>query len=108
MLTVFAPVTVDYQVRGYVMLHKSIRQIYQDADHFLNMSYMALITLLLFSIVFLVMYLWHTYRRIWTMNRMARKYMEGDFSSMMEDTSEDELGFLSASFNYMANELNTL
>lgn len=108
MLTVFAPVTVDYQVRGYVMIHKSIRQIYQDADHFLNMSYMALITLLLFSIVFLVMYLWHTYRRIWTMNRMARKYMEGDFSSMMEDTSEDELGFLSASFNYMANELNTL
>ena len=108
MLTVFAPVTVDYQVRGYVMLHKSIRQIYQDADHFLNMSYMALITLLLFSIVFLVMYLWHTYRRIWTMNRMARKYMEGDFSSVMEDTSEDELGFLSASFNYMANELNTL
>lgn len=108
MLTVFAPVTVDYQVRGYVMLHKSIRQIYQDAAHFLNMSYMALITLLLFSIVFLVMYLWHTYRRIWTMNRMARKYMEGDFSSMMEDTSEDELGFLSASFNYMANELNTL
>ena len=108
MLTVFAPVTVDYQVRGYVMLHKGIRQIYQDADHFLNMSYMALITLLLFSIVFLVMYLWHTYRRIWTMNRMARKYMEGDFSSVMEDTSEDELGFLSASFNYMANELNTL
>lgn len=108
MLTVFAPVTVDYQVRGYVMIHKSIRQIYQDADHFLNMSYMALITLLLFSIVFLVMYLWHTYRRIWTMNRMARKYMEGDFSSVMEDTSEDELGFLSASFNYMAKELNTL
>ena len=108
MLTVFAPVTVDYQVRGYVMLHKSIRQIYQDADHFLNMSYMALITLLLFSIVFLVMYLWHTYRRIWKMNRIARKYMEGDFSSVMEDTSEDELGFLSASFNYMANELNTL
>lgn len=108
MLTVFAPVTVDYQVRGYVMIHKSIRQIYQDADHFLNMSYMSLITLLLFSIVFLAAYLWHNYRRIWRMNRIAHKYMEGDLSSVMDDTSEDELGFLSASFNYMANELNTL
>ena len=108
MLTVFAPITVDYQVRGYVMIHKSIREIYQDADHFLNMSYMALITLLLFSIVFLVVYLWHNYRRIWHMNRIAHKYMEGDLSSVMDDTSEDELGFLSASFNYMANELNTL
>lgn len=108
MLTVFAPITVDYQVRGYVMIHKELHQIYQDADHFLNMSYMALITLLLFSIAFLIMYLWHTYRRIWLMNRVAHKYMEGNFASMMEDTSEDELGFLSASFNYMANELNTL
>ena len=108
MLTVFAPITVDYQVRGYVMIHKSIREIYQDADHFLNMSYMALITLLLFSIAFLVAYLWHNYRRIWHMNRIAHKYMEGDLSSVMDDTSEDELGFLSASFNYMANELNTL
>ena len=108
MLTVFAPITVDYQVRGYVMIHKSIRQIYQDADHFLNMSYMVLITLLILSMVFLVMYLWHTYRRIWRMNRIAHKYMEGDYTSVMEDTSEDELGFLSASFNYMANELNTL
>lgn len=108
MLTVFAPVTVDYQVRGYVMIHKSISRIYQNADHFLNMSYMALVTLLLFGIVFLVMYLLHTYRRIWRMNRIARKYMEGDFASVMEVSSEDELGFLSASFNYMANELNTL
>ena len=107
-LTVFAPITVDYQVRGYVMIHKSIPRIYQDADHFLNMSYMALITLLIFSIVFLVAYLWHTYRRIWLMNRIAHKYMEGDLSSVMDDSSEDELGFLSASFNYMANELNTL
>lgn len=107
-LTVFAPVTVDYQVRGYVMIHKSISRIYQNADHFLNMSYMALITLLLFSIAFLVMYFLHTYRRIWRMNRIARKYMEGDFASVMEVSSEDELGFLSASFNYMANELNTL
>lgn len=108
MLTVFAPITVDYQVRGYVMIHKSISRIYQDADHFLNMSYMSLATLILFSIAFLIMYLWHTYRRIWRMNRVARKYMEGDFSSAMEVSSEDELGFLSASFNYMANELNTL
>lgn len=107
-LTVFAPITVEYQVRGYVMIHKSMRKIYQDADYFLNMSYMALIALLMFGIAFLSMYLWRTYRRIWRMNRAARKYMEGDYTSQMEDTSEDELGFLTASFNYMANELNTL
>ncbi len=108
MLTVFAPITVDYQVRGYVIIHKSMDRIYKDADHFLNMSYMALLSLLIFSLAFLIMYLWHTYFRIWRMNRIARRYMEGNYTDVMDDRSEDELGFLSASFNYMANELNTL
>ena len=107
-LTVFAPITVDYQVRGYVMIHKQIEQIYRDADHFLNLSYVALITLLVVGIAFMMIYLWHTYRRIYLMNRVAHKYMEGNFESVMEIEDEDELGFLAASFNYMANELNTL
>ena len=106
MLTVFAPITVDYQVRGYVMIHKQIEQIYRDADHFLNLSYVSLITLLIVGIAFMVVYLWRTYRRIYLMNRVAHKYMEGNFLSTME--IGDEVGFLAASFNYMANELNTL
>lgn len=108
MLTVFAPITVDYQVRGYVMIHKQIEQIYRDADHFLNLSYVTLITLLIVGIAFTVVYLWNTYRRIYLMNRVAHQYMEGNFQSTMETGNEDELGFLAASFNYMANELNTL
>lgn len=107
-LTVFAPITVDYQVRGYVMIHKAIKQIYRDADHFLNLSYIALIALLVISLVSMSLYLWRTYRRIRMMNRMAHKYMEGDYEAVMEDAYEDELGFVAASFNYMANELNTL
>lgn len=107
-LTVFAPITVGYQVRGYVMIHKDIRQIYRDADYFLNLSYLALIALLALSLISMSVYLWHTYRRIWRMNRMAHKYMEGDYEAVMESAYEDELGFVAASFNYMANELNTL
>lgn len=107
-LTVFAPITVNYKVRGYVMIHKNIQQIYKSADHFLNLSYMALIALLLIDVSFMAVFLWRTYRRIRMMNRVAHKYMEGDFATVMEDEYEDELGFLCASFNYMANELNTL
>lgn len=42
------------------------------------------------------------------MNRVAHKYMEGDFETPMEYEYEDELSFLCTSFNYMVNELNTL
>ena len=107
-LTVFAPITINYKVQGYVMVHKSIQQIYKSADHFLNLSYMALVALLLINIAFMGVYLWRTYWRIRMMNRVARKYMEGDFETAMVDEYEDELGFLCAAFNYMANELNTL
>lgn len=108
MLTVFAPITVSYQVRGYVMIHKSVAQVYHDANHFLNISYVSLAVLLLLGVLFFALYLWKTYRRIWLMNRIAHKYMEGDFACEMDADDEDELGFLSAAFNYMANELNTL
>lgn len=107
-LTVFAPITVNYKVRGYVMIHKNIQQIYRSADHFLNLSYMALIALLVINITFMAVFLWQAYRRIRMMNLAAHKYMEGDFGTVMDDEYEDELGFLCASFNYMANELNTL
>lgn len=108
MLTVFAPITVDYKVRGYVMIHKSVAQIYKEADHFLNLSYLTLGVLLAVSILFVVVYLWSIYRRIWRMEKVARKYMEGDYDQTMDTRYEDELGFLAASYNYMANELNTL
>ncbi len=107
-LTVFAPITVDYKVRGYVMIHKGIAAIYREADYFLNISYIALGALLLLAIAFIVMYMWYVYRRIWRMNLVARKFMDGDYTAAMEDDTDDELGFLSASFNYMAKELNTL
>ena len=108
MLTVFAPITVDYQVRGYVMIHKPVEQIYRDADHFLNLSYAALIALLILGLGFVAVYFWRIYGRIYRMNRVARKYMEGNYLDTMQVGSEDELGFLAAAFNYMANELNTL
>jgi signal transduction histidine kinase len=107
-LSVYAPITLDYKVRGYVMIHKSLMDIYDDAEHFLNISYMTLVSLLGVFLVFLIVFFWRTYHRIRLMDRTVHRYMEGDFSQSMDVEEEDELGFLAASFNYMAHELNTL
>ena len=108
MLTVFAPITVEYSVRGYVMIHKKLSVIYQGSEQFLNLSYVALLGLLLVGLVFTGFYIGYVYLKIWRMNLMAHKYMDGDYTAIMRDEGEDELGFVAASFNYMANELNTL
>ena len=108
MLTVFAPITVEYSVRGYVMIHKKLSVIYQGSEQFLNLSYVALLGLLLVGLVFTGFYIGYVYLKICRMNRMAHKYMDGDYTAIMRDEGEDELGFVAASFNYMANELNTL
>ena len=108
MLTVFAPITVEYSVRGYVMIHKKLSVIYQGSEQFLNLSYVALLGLLLVGLVFTGFYIGYVYLKIWRMEKIAHKYMDGDYTAIMKDEGEDELGFVAASFNYMANELNTL
>lgn len=108
MLTVFAPITVEYSVRGYVMIHKQLSAIYRGSEPFLNLSYMALLGLLLVGLVFTGFYIGYVYLKIWRMEKIAHKYMDGDYTAIMRDEGEDELGFVAASFNYMANELNTL
>ena len=90
------------------MIHKKLSVIYQGSEQFLNLSYVALLGLLLVGLVFTGFYIGYVYLKIWRMEKIAHKYMDGDYTAIMKDEGEDELGFVAASFNYMANELNTL
>lgn len=43
MLSVFAPITSDYKVKGYVVIHSSMSGIQYEANSLLNISYIMLI-----------------------------------------------------------------
>lgn len=107
-LSVFSPITVNYKVRGYVMIHKSTSNLITYANQLTTISYETLI--LLFATAFIVLFLftYMVYIPIRKITKAAKEYASGNFDTKIEVRSNDEIGYLAASLNYMANELHTL
>ena len=107
-LSVFSPITISYKVRGYVLIHKPVRDLVSLKDGFINISYMTLAVIFLCAFVVLGLFTCTVYIPIRKITRAARDYSEGNFESQINIHTNDEIGYLAASLNYMATELSTL
>ena len=107
-LSVFSQITTNYKVKGYVFIHKPISRLAEYSNGFVNLSYLTLLVIFLCAFVLLILFTCIVYRPLKKILRGADAFAEGDFNYKIEVNSNDEIGYLAASFNYMANELNTL
>lgn len=108
MLSVFSPITVNYKVRGYVIIHKPVSQLISYSNGLATISYQTLGLLFLAAFVVLILFTYVVYIPIRKIAKGASEYAAGNFEAKIEVHSNDEIGYLAASLNYMANELNTL
>lgn len=107
-LSVFSQITINYKVKGYVIIHKPVSEIVSYQTDLLNISYLTFLILFGCAFVLLVVFTFTIYLPVRKIIRGADAYADGDFNYKINVHSNDELGYLSASLNYMANELNTL
>lgn len=107
-LSVFSPITVNYKVRGYVIIHKPVGSIVNLSNQLTNLSYQTFALLFLAAFVVLALFTWIVYIPIRKIAQGANEYASGNFEAKIDVHSNDEIGYLAASLNYMANELNTL
>jgi len=107
-LSVFSPITINYKVRGYVLIHKPVRDLIALKDGFINIAYMTLAVIFLCAFVLLGLFTCTVYIPIRKITRAARDYSEGNFDTQINIQTNDEIGYLAASLNYMATELSTL
>ena len=107
-LSVFSPITVNYKVRGYVIIHKPTGSLINYANGLIMISYETLALLFLAAFVVLILFTYIVYIPIRKITKAADQYAQGDFDTKIDIHSGDEIGYLAASLNYMANELNTL
>lgn len=107
-LSVYAPININYKVQGYVLIHRQITQINRYSDGFINIAYVSLIFIFLCSLLLLLLFTCTIYRPIQHLCRVAKKYSSGNFEDKITVRSNNELGYLAASINYMASELQTL
>ena len=104
----FSPITVNYKVRGYVIIHKPVSSIVNLSNQLTNLSYQTFALLFLAAFVVLALFTWIVYIPIRKIAQGANEYASGNFEAKIDVHSNDEIGYLAASLNYMANELNTL
>ncbi|MCM1123634.1 MAG: ATP-binding protein [Eubacterium sp.] len=105
MLSVFAPITSDYKVKGYVVIHSSMNNIYREANSLLNISYIMLIILFLLSLIILIFFTEIVYIPIRKITEATEQYASGNMHYEFTVESEDEIGYLAATLSYMASEI---
>ncbi|MCI9539948.1 MAG: HAMP domain-containing histidine kinase [Lachnospiraceae bacterium] len=106
MITVSAPITSNFRTRGYIIIHSSIRSLKSAKDALLNISYITLLVIFLLSLIFLVVFTIIIYRPLKKITAAANAYAAGDLKYKVNCHSNDEMGYLAATLNYMAHELN--
>ncbi len=106
MISVSAPITSNFRIRGYIIIHSSIRSLKGARDALLNISYFTLLVIFVLSLVFLVIFTVSIYLPLKKITAAANAYAEGNLKYKLVCYSNDEMGYLAATLNYMAHELN--
>lgn len=104
-LTVLAPITSDYKVKGYVTIHSDMSDIEQSCISLLNISYITLIVLFLLSLIILIFFTEMVYIPLRKITHATEQYAAGNMHYEFQVESDDEIGYLAACLNYMASEI---
>ena len=104
-LSVFAPITSGYKVRGYVVIHYPMKNITASCNSLLNISYLMLVILFLLSLIILIFFTEMVYLPLRKITEATEQYAAGNMHYEFQVDSEDEIGYLAASLNYMASEI---
>lgn len=104
-LSVFAPITSNYRVRGYVVIHYPMSNIVASCNSLLNISYLLLVILFLLSLIILFFFTEMVYLPLRKITEATEQYAAGNMHYEFQVDSEDEIGYLAASLNYMASEI---
>lgn len=107
-LCVYAPIINSYAVTGYIIICVPTEHISDIQSALLDGSYLTLLILFLISLLILFMYIFFVQRPMRRLVKAAQRYHKGDYSQPVMIQQNDEIGYMAATFNYMAHELQTL
>ena len=108
MLSVISPINYNLRVRGYLVIHSEMNEIYAEKENLLNIMYITLAVLLALSFIALLIMGLTIYYPMKKITKAASEYAAGNLSYEVELDRSDEFGRLADSMNLMARELNEM
>lgn len=107
-ITVIAPVIHNYSPQGYLLIHKSMNDIAKLHTIMMKASYITLSVIFLLSFAVLLAFQFFVYRPLRKITEAAKQYATGNLDYEIPVNTEDEMGYLSASLNYMSSQLKDM
>lgn len=105
-LSVVSPITLDYSVKGYVVIHCYISKIEKECISILNISYVTLAAILILSLILVIGFRVLIYRPLNRVIYAADEYAAGNLNYTFMDEPHDEIEYLGATLQYMAGQMN--
>ena len=105
MLSVLAPISGEFKVNGYVAIHYPMSLVETECNSLLNISYIMLVILFLLSLIILIFFTELVYIPLRRITEATEQYAAGNMHYEFSVESEDEIGYLAATLNYMAGEM---
>lgn len=90
-LSVFSPITVNYKVKGYVIIHKPVSSIISSANSLTTIFYQTLGLIFVAAFVVLILFTYIVYIPISKITRAADEYAHGNFEAKIDVHSNDEI-----------------
>ncbi len=106
-LLVYSTITVDYKIVGYVCIAKSSSTISSQVNSYINIIYTAFAIVYACSFLILLCFHFLVYAPLRNINKTAESFAKGDFTAKTRAHSQDEIGYLANTLNYMADALDS-
>ncbi|MBQ8528061.1 MAG: HAMP domain-containing histidine kinase [Lachnospiraceae bacterium] len=105
MLIVFSPITSNYKIKGYVVIMKPVRDLNRESNNYLAIMYITLVVLVLLSLIILIFFTEFIYIPLKKIIYATEQYADGNMHYEFSVDTNDEMGYLAGSLNYMASEI---
>ena len=107
-ISVSAPITGNYTTYGYILIHKPLTTLETELNQILNIVYISGLILFALSLIILLVFTKTVYFPLRRITEGANEYASGHLEHRIKVETQDEMGYLAATLNYMSSELNKL
>lgn len=108
MVTVMAPVTQGFYIKGYLLIHKPVSAIENASQQLMLPIYITVFVIFVLSFMILMGFHYFIYKPLRQITEAATQYASGNLNYEIPVSTLDEMGYLSASLNYMSSQLKDM
>lgn len=104
-LNVMVPITLNMRTCGYVTIHYSMQNLYKQREALLQQVCIIFAVIFVISLLILVLFTISVYIPLQKVITGAKEYASGNLKYNIDINTNDEMGYLASTMNYMGEEL---